>query len=156
MWQRHEMNKSQKNGTDRFVQQSCHKPSICKQKKKKTQYLQSTIKQGMPCSQWSSNIIWQECQQDSLYSQRQLWTVMPLVTIKVMVMKSNFTWIQHSPGFGKGFPSFVSFSSRYNPLNDTDNIIMYKTTLDKRKGLEFNISSMMIISVFLTTVKRDV
>ena len=31
MWQRHDMNKCcQKNGTDRFVQQSCHKPSICK------------------------------------------------------------------------------------------------------------------------------
>ena len=81
---------------------------------------------------------------------------MPLISIKAMVMKSNFTWIQHSPGFGKGFPSVVSFSSHYNPLNDTDNIIMYKTTLDKRKGLEFNLSRMMIISVFLTTVKRDV
>lgn len=80
---------------------------------------------------------------------------MSLVSIKVMVMKSDFTWIQHSPGFGKGFPSFVSFSSRYNPLNDTDNIIMYKTTLDKRKGMEFYLSSMMIL-VFLTTVKRDV
>lgn len=61
--------------------------------------------------------------------------------------------IQHSPGFGKGFPSFVSFSSRYN-FNDTDNIIMYKTTLDKRKGKEFYLSSVMIL-VFLTTVKRE-
>lgn len=80
---------------------------------------------------------------------------MSLVSIKVMVMKSDFTWIQHSPGFGKGFPILFHLVLSYNPLNDTDNIIMYKTTLDKRKGMEFYLSSVMIL-VFLTTVKRDV
>lgn len=60
------------------------------------------------------------------------------------------------PGFAKGFSSAVSFNSHYNSLDNSDNIIKHKITLDKRKGLELNLSSMRTISVFLTTVRRDV